>query len=170
MTTSAIYGDPMAVLLRKLLRIGALPADMRAEVDSEGLLHLAEYVPVTMRFTGQVPGRTSVGKLRGYVGALALTHKRVLATISTVPKKAGRTIDHEWSALPGTMVIATLSADGLLLDAPDLSVIDPAFSGSFSLTYKTPVPESVLQGLPTRSVVINVPPAYVYSALGLPAR
>ena len=55
---------------------------MRAEVDAEWLVHLAEHVSVTMRFTGTVPGRTSVGKLRGYVGALALTHRRVLATLS----------------------------------------------------------------------------------------
>ena len=55
----------MAVFLRKMLGIGKLPDDMRAQVESEGVIHLVEFVPVTLRFTGHVPGRTSVGKVRG---------------------------------------------------------------------------------------------------------
>src|SRR5437764_324246 len=47
----------MAVFLRKLLRIGGLPAELRAELDAEDIIHLAEYVPVTRRFTGRVLGR-----------------------------------------------------------------------------------------------------------------
>ena len=43
----------MAVFLRKLLRIGKLPDDLRAEVEAEGIIHLAEYVPVTRRFSGR---------------------------------------------------------------------------------------------------------------------
>ena len=112
----------------------------------------------------------SVGKLRGYVGSLALTNQRVLATLSSVPKKAGRTVDHAWTAPRGTMVQATLASDGLLLDVPDLSVVDAAFEGTFSLRYKTPLSEGILERLPTRAFVFDVPPKFVYSALGLPPR
>ena len=52
----------MAVFLRKLLRIGKLPDELRAEVEAEGIIHLAEYVPVTRRFSGRVPGKRSAGE------------------------------------------------------------------------------------------------------------
>jgi hypothetical protein len=56
----------MAVILRKLLRIGKLPADMRGEGEPEGIIHLAEFVPVTFRFSGSVPGFVSKGNIRSY--------------------------------------------------------------------------------------------------------
>ena len=46
----------MAVFLRKLLRIGKLPDEIRAEVEAEGIIHLVEYVAVTRRFSGQDSG------------------------------------------------------------------------------------------------------------------
>ena len=47
----------MAVFLRKLLRIGGLPEDLRAQAEAEGVLYLAEFLPVTRRFSGSVPGK-----------------------------------------------------------------------------------------------------------------
>ena len=70
----------MAVFLRKWLGIGKLPDDMRAAIEAEGVLHLAEFVPVTFRFSGKVPGKTAKGNFSSYVGALALTNQRVLGT------------------------------------------------------------------------------------------
>lgn len=159
----------MAVFLRKLLGIGKLPDDMRAEVDSEGIIHLEEFVPVTFKFSGKVPGKTAKGNIRSYVGAVALTNRRVLGTVSSVPKKAGRAVDREWTAPEGTMVRTTLDASGLLLDVPDISVVDPQFSGSLSLHYKSPLSEEVLMRIPTRSFTFDVPPKFVYSACGVPA-
>jgi hypothetical protein len=158
----------MAVLLRRLLGIGKLPDDIRAAVESEGIIHLAEFVPVTFRFSGKVPGKIAKGNLRSYVGALALTNQRVLATLSAVPKKAGRTVDHQWHAATGSMVAATLDESGLSLDIPDLSVIDPGFSGSMSLHYKSPLTREVLDRLPERSFAFDAPPKFVYSACGVP--
>ena len=37
----------MAVFLRKMLGIGKLPDDLRAQVEAEGVIHLEEFVPVT---------------------------------------------------------------------------------------------------------------------------
>lgn len=159
----------MAVFLRKLLGIGRLPDDMRAAVDSEGVLLLAEFVPVTYRFSGKVPGKTAKGNIRSYVGALALTHRRVLGTLSTVPRKAGRSVDHEWDDAGGSMVRATIDGSGLLLDLADIAVVDPRFSGTLSLRYKTPIPEDVLMRLPTRTFGFDVPPRFVYSVVGVPA-
>jgi hypothetical protein len=158
----------MAVFLRKMLGIGQLPDDMRAQVESEGVIHLAEFVPVTYRFSGKVPGKVAKGNFSSYVGALALTNQRVLATLSSVPKKAGRSVDHEWSAPNGSMVTATLDGSGLLLDVPDISVVDPRFVGSVSLHYKAPLSPEVLADLPQRTFAFDVPPKFVYSVCGVP--
>ena len=98
----------MALFLRKLLRIGTLPADMRAAVDEEGVIFLAEFVAVTIRFSGAVPGKSSATNVSSNAGALALTNQRVLGTLASVPKQAGRAVDHAWNSDNGSMVTATL--------------------------------------------------------------
>ena len=158
----------MAVFLRKMLAIGGLPDDMRARVEAEGMLHLAEFVAVTFRFSGNVPGKTAKGSLRSYVGALALTDDGVLATLSSVPKKAVRTVDHRWDAAAGSMVRATLDESGLLLAVADISRIDPSFAGSMSLHYRAPLSPEVLDRIPVHSFVFDVPPKFVYSACAVP--
>jgi hypothetical protein len=157
----------MAVFLRKLLRIGALPAELRAEVEGEGIILLSEYVPVTRRFTGRVPGTRSAGSIASYVGSLVLTNQRVLATLSTVPKLAGRTIDHRWDAPQAGAVKAGLSETGLVLDV-DVAEVDPRCTGHLSLHYKDAIPEDVLMRLPRRSLAFDVPSEYVFRAVGVP--
>ena len=160
----------MAVFLRKMLGIGQLPDDMRAQVEPEGVILLAEFVPVTYRFSGNVPGKVAKGNLSSYVGALALTRQRLLATLSSVPKKADRSVDHRWDAPEGTMVHATLDESGLLLDVPDISVVDPNSAGSMSLHYKAALSADVLAALPQRRFAFDVPPKFVYSVCGVPTR
>ena len=99
----------MAVFLRRILRIGTLPDDIRAHAGAEGVMFLAEFVPVTYRFNGSVPGKTAHNEIRGYVGALALTSQRALGTLSSVPKRAGRTIDQRWDAPQQGAVTAQLT-------------------------------------------------------------
>jgi hypothetical protein len=160
----------MAVFLRKLLGVGKLPDDMRTAVESEGVVFLEESVPVTFRFSGKVPGKSSASNIRGYVGALALTKQRVLGTLSTVPKQAGRAVDYPWHGSRGSMVTATLDGTGLLLDLPNLSVIDPKFTGNLSLHYKVALSDDVLARLPLRTFAYDVPPEFVYSVVGVRPR
>lgn len=157
----------MPVILRKLLRIGGLPDDMRAAVEAEGLILLAEYVAVTRRFSGKIPGRRAHGQVSSYVGSLALTNQRVLATLSSVPKLAGRTVDQRWDAPQSGTVTAELSTGGLFLDV-DIAAVDPKFSGELSLQYKVDIAQDVLDRLPRRSLAFDVPPEYVYRAVGVP--
>jgi len=157
----------MAVFLRKLLRIGKLPDELRAEVQSEGIVHLAEYVPVTRRFTGRVPGMRSAGSISSYVGSLVLTNQRVLGTLSSVPKLAGRTIDQRWDAPQTGTVKAELSETGLLLEI-NVAEVDTRCTGHLSLHYKDAIPEDVLMRLPRRSLAFDVPPEYVFRAVGVP--
>lgn len=157
----------MAVFLRKLLRIGKLPSTLRTEVEAEGLLFIAEYVAVTRRFRGVVPGLRSSGSVASYVGALVLTEQRVVGTLSSVPKLAGRTIDHRWDAAQSGPVTAELSATGLTLDV-DVAAVDPRCSGELSLHYKEDIPEDVLARLPRTSLAFDVPPEFVFRAVGVP--
>ena len=157
----------MAVFLRKLLRIGKLPDELRAEAEAEGIIHLAEYVAVTRRFSGRVPGKRSSGEIASYVGSLALTNQRVLGTLSSVPKLAGRTIDLRWDAAQQGTLKAELSATGLTLDV-NVDEVDARCSGHLSLHYKDPIPEDVLMRLPRRSLAFDVPPEYVFRAVGVP--
>ena len=158
----------MAVFLRRILRIGKLPDEMRTELETEGVMFLAEFAPVTYRFSGSVPGKTAKQEIRSYVGALALTSQRVLGTLSAVPKRAGRAIDQRWNAPGNGAVTAQLSSAGLQLDV-DVARVDPGFRGHLSLTYKATIPDEVLSRLPTRSLTFDVPPEYVLRAVGVPA-
>lgn len=156
----------MPVYLRKLLHIGDLPERLRAEAQAEGIVFLAEYVPVTRRFTGSIPGKRSAGSIASYAGSVVLTKERVLATISTVPKLAGRSIDQAWSAPQSGAVKAELSTSGLELDV-NLDEVDPRCHGRLSLHYKTAIPDDVLMGLPRRSLAFDVPPEWVFRAIGV---
>ncbi len=158
----------MAVFLRKLLRIGGLPAELRAKVDAEGVLFQAEYVPVTRRFSGSVPGKRATADIASYVGSLVLTPQRVLGTLSSVPKLAGRTIDQRWDAPQSGPVKADVSNSGLHIEV-DIGEVDPKFKGHLSLNYKTSIPDDVLAQLPARSLAFEVPRDYVLRAVGVPS-
>jgi len=157
----------MAVFLRKLLRIGGLPEELRAELESEGIIYLAEYVPVTRRFSGKIPGKRAKGDVSSYVGSLALTNQRVLGTLSSVPKLAGRTIDQRWDTAQSGTVTADVTETGLHLEV-DINAVDSRFDGQLSLQYKTSIPPDVLSRLPRRSLGFDVPPEYVFRAIGVP--
>lgn len=156
----------MAVIVRKLFGVGKLPADLRAQVDAEGLIHLAECIAVTRRFSGSIPGLRSQGSIASYVGALAFTSQRVLATISVVPKLAGRAVDVRWDAAQSGAATAEISATGLQLDL-DTAAVDERFHGHLSLHFKDTIGEDVLARLPRRSLTFDVPPEYVFRAVGV---
>jgi hypothetical protein len=46
----------MPSFFRRFVRIGQLPEPMRAELAPEGIVHVAERVPVSQRFSGSAPG------------------------------------------------------------------------------------------------------------------
>jgi hypothetical protein len=159
----------MAVFVRKWFGIGKLPAEMRAHLEAEGLIYLAEYVAVTRRFSGVIPGLRASGSISSYAGSLAFTSQRVLGTLSVVPKLAGRAIDVRWNEGQGGAAAVEISSTGLQLDL-DVADVDPKFSGHLSLHYKDAIPEDVLTRLPRRSLAFDVPPEYVFRAVGVTYR
>ncbi|BAV43400.1 hypothetical protein [Mycobacterium ulcerans] len=156
----------MAVIIRRLFGIGKLSEDFRAQVEAEGLIYLEEYVPVTRRFTGTIPGVRASHSVASYPGALAFTQERVLGTLSSLPKLAGRAIDVRWDAPHSGAATAEISSTGVQVDI-DVAKVDPRFHGDLSLHFKADIPEDVLARLPLRSFAFDVPPEYVFRAVGV---
>jgi hypothetical protein len=159
----------MTVIVRRLFGIGKLPADVRAEVEAEGLIYFADYVAVTRRFGGAIPGLRSAHSVASYVGSVALTSQRVLATLSSLPKLAGPTVNVRWDAAQSGAATAEIGASGLQVDI-DVSKVDESFTGDLSLHYKIAIPGDVLAGLPRRRLSFDMPPDYVFRAVGVTYR
>lgn len=156
----------MAVFVRRLFGIGKLPAELHAQVESEGLLYLADYVPVTRRFSGVLPGVRLGHSVASYTGSLVFTSERVLATLSMLPRLAGPTVNARWDAPQTGAAKVEISATGVQVDV-DVSEVDKKFSGALSLHYKAAVPADVLAGLPRRTLAFDMPPDYVFRAVGV---
>ena len=88
----------MAVFVRRLFGIGKLPDELHAQLESEGLTYLADYVAVTRRFSGTIPGVRLPHSVASYTGSLVFTSERVLATLSMLPRLAGPTVNVRWNA------------------------------------------------------------------------
>ncbi len=159
----------MPVFVRKLFGIGKLPADIRAAVEAEGLIHLADFVPVTRRFSGAIPGLRSAHSVASYVGSVVFTSQRVLATLSSLPKLAGPSVDVHWDAAQSGVAAAEISSTGLQVDT-DVDELDQTFTGHLSLHYKLAIPDEVLNRLPRRSLAFDMPPEYVLRAVGVTYR
>jgi hypothetical protein len=156
----------MAVFVRRLFGIGKLPPDLHAELEAEGLVYLADYVAVTRRFGGTIPGVRLPHSVASYTGSLAFTSERVLATLSMLPKLAGPTVNVRWDGPQTGAAKVEISATGLQV-VVDVSQVDAKFSGELSLHYKAAIPADVLAGLPRRSLAFDMPPEYVFRAVGV---
>jgi hypothetical protein len=156
----------MAVFVRRLFGIGKLPDDLHAQVEAEGLVFLADYVAVTRRFSGVIPGVRSPHSVASYTGSLVFTSERVLATLSMLPRLAGPTVDVRWDAPQTGAAKAEISATGLRVEL-DVAEVDSNFSGELSLHYKVAIPAEVLSALPLRSLAFDMPPEYVFRAVGV---
>ncbi|MBW0017857.1 MAG: hypothetical protein JO236_09990 [Mycobacterium sp.] len=156
----------MAVFVRRLFGLGKLPAELHTQLEAEGLIYLADYVSVTRRFSGVIPGVRSPHSVASYAGSLAFTKERVLATLSLLPRLAAPTVDVRWDAPQTGAAKAAISSTGLQIDL-DVGEVDPKFSGELSLHYKASVPADVLSGLPARSLAFDMPAEYVFRAVGV---
>ncbi len=129
----------MAVFVRRLFGIGKLPADLHAQVEAEGLIYLADYVAVTRRFSGIIPGVRLPHSVASYAGSLVFTSERVLATLSMLPRLAGPTVNVRWDAPQTGAAKVEISSTGLQVDV-DVAEVDKKFSGELSLHYKADHP------------------------------
>ena len=159
----------MAVFVRRLFGIGKLPEDLHAQVEAEGLVYLADYVAVTRRFSGVIPGVRLQHSVASYTGSLVFTSERALATLSMLPRLAGPTVNARWDAPQTGPAKVEISSTGLRVDV-DVARVDKRFSGELSLHYKAAIPADVLAGLPRRSLAFDMPAEYVFRAVGVTYR
>ena len=144
---------------------GKLPADLRDELDAEGVIFTAGKVGVSRRFSGHVPGVYSASGISHYTGAFGFSAARVVATLPAGGNDGLRSIDCPWDTHSGP-ARATISGKGLQIEI-DLHGVDPAFSGSMKLNYRKTIPDDVLGKLPATSLRYRVEPALVYRAAGV---
>lgn len=150
---------------RNWSEIGNLPADLRDELDAEGLIFAAGKVGVSRRFSGHVPGVRSAMDLSRSTGGFGFSKARIVALFPARGDAKLRCIDCPWDANTGP-ARATISEKGLRVEI-DLHGVDPSFSGSMKLNYKKTIPGDVLQQLPADSLRFRVTPQFVYRAAGV---
>lgn len=155
----------MLGFLRNWSQLTNVPAELREQLEAEGLLFLAHRVGVVRRFSGHVPGVFSASGIARYTGAFAFSSARIVATFPVGADAGLRSIDCAWDVAGGP-ASATLTPKGLLIDI-DLRGVDRAFSGSMKLHYKKTIPDDVLGAVPRTTLRFPVEPVFVYRAAGV---
>ncbi len=155
----------MVGFLRVLSEIGKLPAELRGQLEAEGVIFSAGMVGVVRHFSGHVPGVYSSSGVSRYYGGFGFSNARIVATFPARGDADLRSIDCSWDTNEGPGR-ATVTDKGLQIEI-DLQAVDPAFSGSMKLNYKKKIPDDVLQKLPTTALRFPVDPVFVYRAAGV---
>lgn len=151
--------------LRDWSEIGKLPADLRDELEAEGVIFTAAKVGVSRRFSGHVPGIRSASGIARNTGGFGLSAARVVAIFPARGDTKLRCIDSPWGSNDGP-ARATISDKGLHIEI-DLHGVDPGFSGSMKLNYRKKIPADALRQLPATSLRFRVTPNFVYRAAGV---
>ena len=63
--------------------IGRLPKPLRAQLEPEGIIFVAEKVGVRQRFSGSVPGRHDAAGANRHIGLVVFTRQRLYALLPT---------------------------------------------------------------------------------------
>lgn len=142
-----------------------VPAQLRQQLEAEGVIFIADKVGVTKRFSGHVPGVYSAAGVSRYRGAFAFSVARVVATFPVRADANLRSVDCPWDTTGGPAT-ATITNQGLAIDI-NLPAVDRAFSGTIKLNYKRKIPDDVLHKLPSTTLACPVEPIFVYRAAGV---
>jgi hypothetical protein len=156
----------MPSFFSRFVRIGRLPEPLRARLAPEGILHVAERVRVTQRFSARRafrPERQTPDRVGGVHPRAPL---RVAAHLPPLKRPA---IDRRWDDANDGPAKVAFSAAGMQFDL-DVDHLDYRFRGHPSLTYKMGLPDDVLVALPSRSLAFGVSPDYVFHMLGVRVR
>jgi len=163
------YGSRMPSFFGRFVRIGRLPEPLRAQLAPEGIVHVAERIRVTQRFSGSAPGVHSSLSVNRQIGLAVFTRERRYALLPTIPRLKGPAIDRRWDDPQDGPVRVEISESGVQTDI-DIGHVDPRFRGHLSLRFKMSLPDDVLTALPSRSLAFGVPPDYVFHLLGVRVR
>lgn len=163
------YGSRMPSFFSRFVRVGRLPEPLRAQLAPEGIVHVAERIHVTQRFSGSAPGVHSSLSVNRQMGLAVFTRERLYVLLPTVPRLKGPAIDRRWDDPKDGPVRVEIAESGVGMDI-DIGHVDPRFRGHLSLRFKTSLPDDVLAALPSRSLAFGVPPDYVFHLLGVRVR
>ncbi len=156
----------MPPILRLLTPTGRLSEPLRAQLEPEGIIHVAERVRVSQRFSGSIPGMVSSWGANRHIGLLILTRVRLYALVPSMPRLKAPAIDALWSAANDGPVKVAISESGVQLSLA-VNQVDPRFHGDLALTFKTDIASDILAALPRRSLALTVEPEYVFHVLGV---
>ena len=163
---AAAYRTRVASIFSVFTRPGRLPAPLRAQLEPEAIIRVAERVRVRQQFSGSIPGMVSGWGVNRHLGLMVLTRERLFALLPSIPRLKGPAIDAWWDAEHHGPATVAVSEAGVRLDV-DVKRVDPRFHGDLALDFKTPLTDDVLAALPARSLAFDVTPEYVFHMLGV---
>jgi hypothetical protein len=156
----------VASIFSAFTRPGRLPAPLRAQLEPEGIIQVAERVRVRQQFSGSIPGMVSSWGVNRHLGLVVFTRERLFALLPSIPRLKGPAIYARWDGERDGQATVAISEGGVRMDV-DVKRVDPRFHGELALEFKTPLTEDVLEGLPARSLAFGVTPEYVFHMLGV---
>jgi hypothetical protein len=146
----------------RLFKAGAMPEDLRDEVNKEGFLFFEEGIPVTVRRRGTAPGFR--GSATGtFSGAFAITDRRVVATVSKTTM-----VNAPYNANAATDKVAELSIkeDGLHVRVD--AGVNPGCTGEIEMHFKAELTADQLAQFPKQEIRFDFPPELVPKIFGVP--
>jgi hypothetical protein len=160
------YRTRVASILSMFTRPGRLPAPLRAQLEPEGIIGVAERVRVRQLFSGSIPGMVSSWGVNRHLGLMVFTRERLFALLPSVPRLKGPAIDARWDLRQDGSATVSITEAGVRLNV-DVTLVDPRFHGELTLEFNTPLTGDVLTALPSRSLAFDVTPEYVFHMLGV---
>ena len=158
----------MLGFLKNRAHVPTLPAAMHERLGGADVILLADKVAVVTHLRGHLPGVFSSSSAARSRGAFVVTSTQVIATFATRSDPHVMVFDSSWECARGPAVV-TLGSGGVQIEIA-LHGIDPACSGSMTLTYKRTLDEAVLSRLPATQLRGSVDPRAVYLAAGVRPR
>ena len=163
------YSDAVPSWFSRLSVVGRLPKPLRAQLDPEGIIFVAEKVRARQRFSGSVPGRHDAIGINRHTGLVVFTRQRLYALLPTLPRLKQPAIDQRWDATQDGPAKVAISDSGVQLTI-DLRHVDARFSGDLSVEFPIVLPDHVIGSLPSQSLAFPVSAEYVFHMLGVRAR
>lgn len=146
----------------RLFKVGAMPETARAEILNEQLLFFDEGIPVTVRRKGTAPGYRG-GSTGKFSGAVAITDRRVVATVSNT-----KMVDAAFDTNPTTGKPAELSIEEDGLHVRVDAGVNPRCTGEIEMHFNTELSNEQLSQFRKRELRFIFPPELVPKIFGVP--
>lgn len=151
----------MSSIFHRLFGVGRMPGDVLAEIAGEDVRFRTEGVRVTLRRSGRVPGVRVTGGVVVWLGAFAVTDRRVVGT-----RGKAKLVDVPYdAATPDGPATLTLDETGLHVSW-DLDRVHPSCHGRMRLDFRAPLTAGQLAAFPIREITFPVDPQKVVRLFG----